>query len=916
MGKEVRVFMLAITASIFLNWVAPATVFADEPISVGPRVQPPNPQQFQAQSQPEQLRSDPSSALGSRLIQLPALGQASVKSQMAQDPGGPTKIGFGREVDALRTQQDTQTQLDWKPVPDGMVGSLAISSPGAAALRMGIRIQSLPETAELRFFSDRATEIQKISGKTINDLINLNLTAGDPAETARVYWSPVINGEIVGLEVFLPQGTSPDQVEISLPSVSHIEISPLSDLVKTQDFGDSGACNLDVMCNPSWQSTSNSVARMLYTKSGQSYWCTGTLLNDVGGTYTPYFLSANHCISTQSAASSLETYWFYHSTACNSGVLNPSYQTLSQGASLLFNAATTDASFMKLNGTVPAGVVFSGWTTQTPAIGTNLTGVHDPRGDMQMISYGSVTGYQVCTDSGNSSFSCTPSNASSGTFLQVVFGQGITEGGSSGSGIFPDSTQQLTGQLCCGNTSCANPTSPTFYGRFDKTYALGNLGQWLAASSSYTASVSPDTYNFGEINVGETRAQTFTFTNTGTGNLTLASSSPQVLGEGYSASNTTCTSELNIGSSCTVSALFNPTKSGVTTGRVSIGFNETTSPVYSRLTGTGVGTPIYSVAVGKSGNGTITSIPAGINCGSTCSASFNSGTSVTLSATPDTNYVFSGWSGDCSGTGACVVTLNSNKNVSATFTYSPPAPTSFNLAVTKTGSGTVSSQPSGIDCGSTCSGSFSSGATITLVALPENGFEFSGWSGACSGAGNCSVLMDGDKAVSANFVEVPTYAVTVTKQSGGVVSSDPAGILCGGADKQCKARFSTAKLTATPNAGYEFIKWTGCQSSEGNICYIDASGKMSLKAVFKKLPKFTVRITKNKLGSITSLPEGLKCQDKKTKCSTSFVKGTAVTLTPVPQEGRTFAGWTGACSGFDPCAFTLDGNKGVGATFQ
>ena len=79
MSKEVRLAMLATIASIFLNWVSPATVFADEPISVGSRVQPPNLQLAKAQSQPEQLRSDPASVLGARLIQLPALGQASVK---------------------------------------------------------------------------------------------------------------------------------------------------------------------------------------------------------------------------------------------------------------------------------------------------------------------------------------------------------------------------------------------------------------------------------------------------------------------------------------------------------------------------------------------------------------------------------------------------------------------------------------------------------------------------------------------------------------------------------------------------------------------------------------------------------------------------------------------------------------------
>ena len=126
----------------------------------------------------------------------------------------------------------------------------------------------------------------------------------------------------------------------------------------------------------------------------------------------------------------------------------------------------------------------------------------------------------------------------------------------------------------------------------------------------------------------------------------------------------------------------------------------------------------------------------------------------------------------------------------------------------------------------------------------------------------------------------------------------------------------SATLTATPNTGYEFIRWKGCQAQEGNICYIKPASKMTVSAFFKKLPKYNLKVTKNTLGSITSSPEGLNCPDKKKMCSVKIVKGTEVTLTPVPEQGRSFNGWTGACSGLDPCTFLMDGNKGVGAMFQ
>jgi hypothetical protein len=76
------------------------------------------------------------------------------------------------------------------------------------------------------------------------------------------------------------------------------------------------------------------------------------------------------------------------------------------------------------------------------------------------------------------------------------------------------------------------------------------------------------------------------------------------------------------------------------------------------------------------GTGTVTSSPAGISCGSTCVATFASGTTVTLTARTTGRNRFTGWSGDCSGTGSCVVTMSVNHAVTATFGRKGAAPTS------------------------------------------------------------------------------------------------------------------------------------------------------------------------------------------------------------------------------------------------
>jgi endoglucanase len=169
---------------------------------------------------------------------------------------------------------------------------------------------------------------------------------------------------------------------------------------------------------------------------------------------------------------------------------------------------------------------------------------------------------------------------------------------------------------------------------------------------------------------------------------------------------------------------------------------------------TGGGTS-YTLTVAKSGSGagTVTSSVGGINCGSTCSASYASGTTVTLFASPASGSTFGGWSGACTGTGSCVVGMTAARAVTATFNGSTGG-TSYTLNVTKsgTGGGTVTSSTGGINCGSTCSASYASGTTVTLTATAASGSTFGGWSGACSGtSATCVVSMTTGRTATATF---------------------------------------------------------------------------------------------------------------------------------------------------------------------
>ncbi len=156
------------------------------------------------------------------------------------------------------------------------------------------------------------------------------------------------------------------------------------------------------------------------------------------------------------------------------------------------------------------------------------------------------------------------------------------------------------------------------------------------------------------------------------------------------------------------------------------------------------------------GSGTVTSSPAGINCGSDCSETYDSAAMVTLSAAAAVGSTFAGWSGTCSGTAPCTVTMSATRSVTATFNIQI-----FALTISKSGpgSGIVSSDPLGIACGATCAAGFDFGTVITLTAAALGGnFTFAGWSGSgCSGTDSCMVTATAPSSVTATFDCSPCF---------------------------------------------------------------------------------------------------------------------------------------------------------------
>ncbi len=201
-------------------------------------------------------------------------------------------------------------------------------------------------------------------------------------------------------------------------------------------------------------------------------------------------------------------------------------------------------------------------------------------------------------------------------------------------------------------------------------------------------------------------------------------------------------------------------------------------------------------------------------------------------------------------------------------------PTKTVLSVSLTGNGNISSTPSGLTCSSgTCSGTFTEGTSVTLVALPTSGYNFSGWGGVCSGTGNCAVTLSSSKSVSAIFSAIPTpvfktLSVSISGNGGGTITSSPAGLTC--STGTCSASFllgTNVSLSATPQVDSTFTGWNGgCSGSTS--CSVSLGSSQTLVAMFtEKVPetsnllKPTMPFLVNFQPPTSEVPSGFKKDD-------------------------------------------------------
>ncbi|HSN19219.1 MAG TPA: BACON domain-containing carbohydrate-binding protein [Usitatibacter sp.] len=387
------------------------------------------------------------------------------------------QIGVGRRLEGMH--EASGRALSWVTAPGGgMAARWEVTSPGARALR--VELSSIPEGVELRFAGIGAPAV--VYGP---------FTAADFADEGRGYWSPVLEGETAIVEVHVADPAFAPSLGLSIARVSHLFVSPSDPKAESLAKDASGACEVDLIClsasDAALAQAGRAVARMVFTvEDGNQALCTGTLLNPNTSAKTPYFYSANHCISTQASADTLTTHWFYDAASCGSTVVSSQYVQLPGGATLLFANQASDGLLLRLKSTPPAGAVYSGWNANTISTGTALTAIHHPAGDVKKVSLGTMGGYGPANGLGpTGSFIISRWNSTA---------TGVTEPGSSGSGIFTleSSEYRLRGGLLGGPSSCAASSSDLldYYSRLDQIYPY--IAVYLnPTGTSCTYSLSP-----------------------------------------------------------------------------------------------------------------------------------------------------------------------------------------------------------------------------------------------------------------------------------------------------------------------------------------------------------------------------------------------------------------------------------------
>lgn len=362
----------------------------------------------------------------------------------------PAPLRFGVQVPVDLLLADGQ----WVQVEGGRVWRCELQAIGSLNTRLHLRGLHLGEGEQI--YLDAPGD----DPSTVGPLEGVGPFGNGEA------WGVFTNGPTARLEWFVPDGVQP--VALPFDGVDYAHGYRDIFAMATQQL--TGACHNQPSCHPTWSDLSNAAGRIAYTRNGGNFVCSGQLMATVAGDETPYFSTANHCIKTQTEANSAGLRFFYRTGECDGAM--DAWVAVTGGTDLVATHAASDCTLLMIRGALPSGVHWAGWLTTNPANGTSSVCLHHPNGYPQEISFGSKIG----TDNG-----CGTSYGPN--WSRMVWSLGVTERGSSGGGLYEESTQMLYGVLTCGTSGCYNPTGWDGFGRWDVALNDGGFAAFMNAGT-------------------------------------------------------------------------------------------------------------------------------------------------------------------------------------------------------------------------------------------------------------------------------------------------------------------------------------------------------------------------------------------------------------------------------------------------
>jgi lysyl endopeptidase len=387
------------------------------------------------------------------------LAEDKLHGKNTQEPG---PLRFAVAADVAFTLENSGT---WQTLPDGRLWRLRIQSPAAMNLSLGITRFDMPEGAKLWIYDPEHKHVEgSYTSRHRSHLGSL--------------WTPVLEGNEIVVEVFVPTGISQPVIEIGKVNQGYRSMR------KAGLFGQSeGTCENDVICpaGNSWRNQIRAVG--VYTVGGTAG-CTGTLMNDTAHDFKPYFLSANHCGVDSTNDATVVVYWNFQSATC--GTHGPGSLADTQTGSI-FRASYAPSDFLLLelssNPDPSFNVFYAGWDA-TGVVPPSAVGIHHPSLDVKAISLSNSplqgADWTATGDGGTLD--------ASGNHWRADWDSGVTEEGSSGSCLFSTTNGRCVGQLHGGPSACGSPipsaTEHDYYGKLSASWTGGGtaatrLKDWL-----------------------------------------------------------------------------------------------------------------------------------------------------------------------------------------------------------------------------------------------------------------------------------------------------------------------------------------------------------------------------------------------------------------------------------------------------